>query len=76
MTRFLIKLIEAYQKGPSFVLASNPFFVVRGGCRYIPTCSEYAEGAIEKYGPIKGSFKALGRILRCNPFSKGGIDNI
>ena len=43
-------------------------------CRYYPTCSEYALLAIEKYGVVKGSLKAIWRVLRCNPFSKGGID--
>ncbi|MBR2453115.1 MAG: membrane protein insertion efficiency factor YidD [Clostridia bacterium] len=43
-------------------------------CRFYPTCSEYAILAIQKYGPFKGSLKAVWRILRCNPFSKGGID--
>ena len=41
-----------------------------GHCRYIPTCSQYAVEAIEKYGPFKGTYLALKRILRCNPFSK------
>lgn len=45
-------------------------------CRYIPTCSQYAIEAIEKYGPFKGTFLALRRILRCNPFSKGGCDPV
>jgi len=43
-------------------------------CRYYPTCSNYAIMAIEKYGLLKGSFKAIIRILRCNPFFKGGVD--
>ncbi len=43
-------------------------------CRYIPTCSEYAVLAIEKYGVVKGLIKAVWRVLRCNPFSKGGVD--
>lgn len=42
-------------------------------CRYIPTCSNYALEAIEKYGAIKGSYLAIKRILRCNPFSKRGF---
>lgn len=42
-------------------------------CRYIPTCSNYALQAIDKYGAIKGSYLAIKRILRCNPFSKRGI---
>lgn len=43
-------------------------------CRFYPTCSEYAILAIKKYGALKGTLKAIWRILRCNPFSKGGID--
>ncbi|MFI3226812.1 MAG: membrane protein insertion efficiency factor YidD [Clostridia bacterium] len=39
-------------------------------CRYIPCCSDYALQAIEKYGAIKGTYLAIKRILRCNPFSK------
>lgn len=45
-------------------------------CKYYPTCSEYALTAIERYGPLKGSFMAGWRILRCNPFSKGGYDPV
>ncbi|MEA4920564.1 MAG: membrane protein insertion efficiency factor YidD [Clostridiaceae bacterium] len=45
-------------------------------CRYIPTCSQYAVEAIEKYGAFKGGLLALWRILRCNPFSKGGYDPV
>nr|WP_311636794.1 membrane protein insertion efficiency factor YidD [Pectinatus brassicae] len=45
-------------------------------CRYIPTCSEYAVIAIEKYGVKKGGFMAIKRILRCHPFHKGGYDPV
>ena len=45
-------------------------------CRYIPTCSEYALEAVEKYGPWKGSWLALKRFLRCHPFHKGGYDPV
>ena len=45
-------------------------------CRFIPTCSAYALEAVEKYGALKGGFLALRRILRCNPFSKGGYDPV
>ena len=45
-------------------------------CRYIPTCSEYAQTAIERYGALKGGRMAAWRILRCNPFSKGGYDPV
>jgi len=43
-------------------------------CRFYPTCSEYAMDAINKYGVLKGSIKSMYRILRCNPFNKGGYD--
>ena len=45
-------------------------------CRYIPTCSEYAMTAIERYGALKGGCMAAGRVCRCNPFSKGGYDPV
>ena len=45
-------------------------------CPYIPTCSEYGLQAIEKYGAVKGSMLAFYRIIRCNPFSKGGYDPV
>jgi len=45
-------------------------------CRFTPTCSQYAETAIRKYGPFRGSVKAGWRILRCHPFSKGGYDPV
>ena len=69
MKKIGVKLIEFYQKHIS------PLFYSKGiRCRYYPTCSEYTKQAIEKYGLIKGMFKGLKRILRCNPFSKGGYD--
>ncbi|MEW6517203.1 MAG: membrane protein insertion efficiency factor YidD [candidate division FCPU426 bacterium] len=43
-------------------------------CRFIPTCSKYSEEAILKYGPIKGVYLAIMRILRCHPFHAGGYD--
>ncbi len=45
-------------------------------CRYYPTCSEYALQSIKKYGPFKGTLMAIWRILRCNPFHKGGYDPV
>ncbi|MHB0999587.1 MAG: membrane protein insertion efficiency factor YidD [Armatimonadota bacterium] len=45
-------------------------------CRYEPTCSEYAAQAIAKYGPVKGIGMAAWRLLRCNPWSPGGIDPV
>ncbi len=45
-------------------------------CRFVPTCSEYALEAIEKRGALVGTLKALWRILRCNPFCRGGYDPV
>lgn len=66
MKKFLIYLIEKYQKYISPMLGAN--------CKYYPTCSEYTKQAIEKYGALKGSFYGVKRIVKCNPFSKGGYD--
>lgn len=45
-------------------------------CRFVPTCSEYAILAIEKYGLVRGGYKAVRRILRCHPFHPGGYDPV
>ena len=45
-------------------------------CRFHPTCSEYAAQAVEVHGALKGSALAAGRLLRCNPWSVGGIDPV
>ena len=45
-------------------------------CRFVPTCSQYAYMAIEKYGAVKGSFMAVKRILKCHPFHEGGYDPV
>ena len=51
---------------------------MKGGCtcKYYPTCSQYGLEAIEKYGALKAGALAVWRILRCNPFSKGGYDPV
>lgn len=48
----------------------------KASCRYVPTCSSYAVTAVERYGAWKGGWMALRRILRCNPFSRGGYDPV
>lgn len=68
MKTILIKLIRLYQKYLSPLK--------RTSCPYIPSCSRYGLEAIEKYGAFKGSILAIWRILRCNPFSKGGYDPV
>ena len=55
----------------------SPIFSFMGiHCKYYPTCSEYAKQAIDKYGIIKGNILAIYRIIRCNPFSHGGVDKL
>ena len=68
MKKFVISAIRFYQREIS------PLSPPR--CRYIPTCSQYTLEAVEKYGAIKGTFLATKRILRCNPFHKGGYDPV
>jgi hypothetical protein len=69
-----LKLIRFYQKTLSFDHGFFSFLFPHGFCRFTPTCSEYGYSAVEKYGIIRGGFKAIWRILRCNPFSRGGHD--
>ncbi|MGA7634309.1 MAG: membrane protein insertion efficiency factor YidD [Terriglobales bacterium] len=45
-------------------------------CRYVPSCSEYAMEAVERYGPFRGGLIAAWRLLRCHPFAKGGLDPV
>lgn len=68
MKKLLIRLIKFYRKYISPGRSSC--------CRFVPTCSQYAIDAINKYGAFKGSALAVYRILRCNPFCKGGYDPV
>jgi uncharacterized protein len=72
MTRFLLFTIAFYQRWLSpAVHALGP-----GGCKYQPTCSEYAAGAIATHGPMRGAMLAAWRLLRCHPFARGGLDPV
>lgn len=62
----LIWLVKIYQRAISPLIGPN--------CRFQPTCSEYMIGAIRKYGCLRGSLRGIWRILRCHPFSRGGVD--
>ncbi|MCI6676498.1 MAG: membrane protein insertion efficiency factor YidD [Clostridiales bacterium] len=68
MKKLFILCIRAYQKYLSPLKTDR--------CKYTPTCSQYAIEALEKHGLMKGSILAVWRILRCNPFSKGGYDPV
>lgn len=65
----MINMIRWYQKHISCWLEAKNIH-----CKYYPSCSEYTKQAIEKYGAGKGMLLGIYRILRCNPFSKGGYD--
>lgn len=62
LVKFYKKFISPMKRTPS--------------CRYIPSCSQYALEALQKYGPLKGSYLAVRRILRCNHFHEGGYDPV
>ncbi|MCR5606541.1 MAG: membrane protein insertion efficiency factor YidD [Treponema sp.] len=68
LQKFLCTLIRIYQ------VCISPLFPPV--CRFRPSCSQYALEAITKYGPFKGLVLAIWRILRCNPFCKGGYDPV
>ncbi|MBQ0026380.1 MAG: membrane protein insertion efficiency factor YidD [Lachnospiraceae bacterium] len=69
MKWIFLKLIKFYQ------VCISPY-KRHATCKYIPTCSQYAYEAITKYGALKGGALSIWRILRCNPWSKGGYDPV
>jgi len=66
--------VEIYQKTLSPDHGLFKVFFPHGYCKFKPTCSEYAKQSLKKHGVIFGSLKSLWRVLRCNPWSKGGVD--
>ncbi|MGA2535466.1 MAG: membrane protein insertion efficiency factor YidD [Terracidiphilus sp.] len=72
MTRFLLATLAFYKRW----LSPAVHVLGPGGCRYLPTCSEYAAVAIVRFGPIRGTGMALWRLLRCHPFARGGLDEV
>jgi len=68
MTRLLLALITLYQRLLSPLLGSR--------CRFHPSCSDYARVAVARFGAGRGGALAIWRILRCQPFSEGGIDEV
>ena len=68
LSALLIAPIRLYQRWISPAIAPR--------CRYYPTCSAYAVEAIRELGPIRGLILAVWRLLRCNPFSHGGVDEL
>lgn len=68
MRRLLVLAIRGYQLGLSPMLGMH--------CRFAPSCSSYAQEAIERYGSLRGGWLALRRIARCHPFTPGGYDPV
>ncbi|MCH5201572.1 MAG: membrane protein insertion efficiency factor YidD [Oscillospiraceae bacterium] len=68
MKRILIAVIKFYKKSISPLSKSK--------CKYYPTCSSYGLEAIETHGVLKGGLLTIWRVIRCNPFSKGGYDPV
>jgi uncharacterized protein len=64
----VLLLLRAYK------WAISPMFLP--ACRYVPTCSEYAMEAVDRYGAVRGSLMAVWRVLRCHPLAKGGLDPV
>lgn len=74
MKKIITFIIKIYQKtlSPDHGL----FFWGNNRCRFYPTCSVYAQDAINKFGIIKGTYLAIHRVTRCNPWNEGGVDPI
>ena len=66
--RVLLALLFVYRRIVSPGLGNR--------CRYYPSCSVYAQGSVERFGPFRGSALAVWRLLRCNPLSRGGYDPV
>ena len=73
---FILNLIRLYQKTISFDHGFFSYLFPNGYCKFHPTCSEYGYKAVEKHGTIKGGLMTFWRILRCNPWNKGGHDPV
>jgi uncharacterized protein len=71
-TRILLALLAFYKRWLSPALHT----LSPGGCKFRPTCSEYAAEAIQIHGPLRGGAMAFVRLLRCHPFSPGGFDPV
>jgi uncharacterized protein len=72
MTRLLLALLAFYKRWLSPAMHA----MGGGGCKFMPTCSEYAAVAIAVHGPLRGCALAAWRLVRCHPFSRGGLDQV
>lgn len=77
MKRFILAAIRFYQHYLSFDGGILKFlFLTDRACRFSPTCSEYTYQAVDRYGIIYGLWLGLRRIVRCHPWSRGGVDEV
>lgn len=76
MKKIILVLIQIYQKTISPDHGVLRKFSQTSGCRFHPTCSEYAQQTIERFGISKGGWMAVKRITRCHPWNEGGIDTV
>jgi len=77
MKKLILKFIRFYQKANIFHLSIfRMFYMSDRVCRFTPTCSDYTYQVVNKYGPIKGLWLGLKRIIRCNPWNKGGYNPV
>ena len=68
MKSLALKILRGYKRLISPMMPA--------ACRYVPTCSEYAVEAVERFGIVRGGAMTLWRVLRCNPFARGGVDPV
>jgi len=72
LSRVAVLFIECLVRGYQVVLA--PLLV--GSCKFVPSCSEYFIRAVREWGPFRGTALGVRRLLRCHPFSPGGLDPV
>lgn len=70
------RIIELLFRGYKFLVAPLLHAISPSRCLYLPTCSEYAYTALERFGLLRGSWLALRRVTRCHPWAKGGLDPV
>lgn len=71
---FFMMMIRIYQRTLSFDHGLMKLFYPNGFCKFHPTCSEYGYKCFQRHGIIKGGILTIKRVLKCNPFSSGGLD--
>jgi len=74
--QLVVNLIKIYQKTISFDHGFFKIFYPHGFCRFAPSCSQYGVEALTKYGLIRGGLMTVWRVIRCNPWNKGGYDPV